>query len=226
MLPGMTRPVHDDDYYESLHTGEALQLPEPLHATVVCTYQHVDRVEDGYAGFDIKPGLLRSKSAKTGKKGQKYIAVPFRHMTPQKGTSANRAHGAVMPPDVYKIVRKSGAFQDPGDPGMGEQLGQRSKLAAVVNLQALARDEEAPMATNYTWKYGLYHGMRQIKKQYGKTEQSTYWTWRTVSERSDPSSWIHPGQAANPVIAAVIRATEADVQRIVLAAARAAWGVE
>jgi len=227
-LPGMSRPVNNDAYAEGLATGKSIAMIGPLHGAVICLYDGVDRVEDGYPAFDMKPGLLGGPAARQGEHGT-YTIVPFRHMTPSsasQGTAGTRAHGSTMPAEVYKIAKATGTFRDPGRARLGEQLGQRSKIAGQINLEALARGLPGPMAGNYTWKYGLYHGMRRIVKAYGKTTQSTYWTFRAVSQRSDPSSWIHPGQPANPVIAAVVEATRADVTAIIVAGARAAFGIE
>lgn len=229
VLPGMTGPVVDDAYYESLFTGESLRFYTPLHGAVISTYDRIDRIEQGFASYDMKPGLLAGPSAREGLHGR-YNVVPFRHMTPKAGSGGQasgdrRAHGAVMPQAVYKAVKAMGRFRDPGDAQLGQQIGQRSKIPAVVNLQALARGQAGPMAGPYTWKYGLYHGMRRIAKTYDRATQSTYMTWRTVSDASDPASWIHPGRQANPVIAAVIAASQETVEAIVLEAARAAYGV-
>lgn len=228
VLPGMTGPVVDDEYYESLFTGESLQLYTPLHGAVISTYPKLERIEQGFASYDMKPGLLAGPSAREGLHGR-YNVIPFRHMTPKKGSSGamegdRRAHGAVMPQAVYKIVKERGTFKDPGDARLGQQLGQRSKLPGAINLQALARGAASPMSGPYTWKYGLYHNMRRVVKQYDKATQSTYMTWRTVSENSDPNSWIHPGRAPNPVIEAVINASRDTVEAIILEAARAAFG--
>lgn len=227
LLPGMSKAISNDDYYESLQTGSALRMITPLHGMVVSTYAGSDRIEQGYPSYDMKPGLLASLSAREGKRG-KFIAIPFRHMTPAQGQAGagQRPHGATMPPAVYKIVKKVGTFRDPGSGRRGVQLGQRSKIASSVNIEAIARGLPPPMADNYTWKFGLYHGMKRVVKQYGKTTQSTYLTWRTVSESSDPSSWIHPGLPANPVVQAVIDATQDEVTRIVMAGARASFGLE
>lgn len=226
LLPGMTRMVVNDDYYEGLFTGDSLRMITPLHGAVICLYQGIDRIEQGYGSFDMKPGLLNGPSSRPTRYGGRYNTVPFRHMTPEKGQigAGRRPHGTTMPPDVYKIVKRDGRFLDPGDPERGEQIGQRSKLAGQINLQALARGQDPPMRGNYTWKYGLYHGMRKVSKTYARATQSQYLTWRTVSSKSDPSSWIHPGIGPNPLIQAVIDAARPQVIEMVMAGARAAFG--
>lgn len=232
MLPGMSRPINNDDYMESLHTSQALQMFDATHGAVICTYPHIERIEQGYASYDMKPALLGGPSVRRSKDGHRYNVIPFRHMTPQKGMpdGAARAHGQTMPLDVYKIVKRDGSFHDPANAALGQQLGQRTKIAGMVNIEALVRGEvegkpNLPMQGNYTWRYGLYHGMRRVMKQYGKVDQSTYITWRAVSDKSDPSSWIHPGQGPNGVIEAVIAATSQGVEEIIMDAARSAFGV-
>jgi hypothetical protein len=90
------------------------------------------------------------------------------------------------------------------------------------------------MTRPYTWRSGLYDAMRR----YGTGRQVQYFTFRAVSEPrrlvtrwrgpggmmvqrvtekgSDPNSWIHPGQAANPLIQAVVEYTMPFVERMLL----------
>ncbi len=228
LLPGMAKAINNDDYYESLFTSDALSMSTPLSASIVSLYPGAQRIEDGYASFDMKPGLLSGKSARMGKNGP-YAVVPFRMMTPNKGGTGSqkdaRAHGATMPAAVYRQVKRTGTYRDPGNARLGQQTGQRSKLPSVVNLQAVARNIAEPMAGGYTWKYGKFHNMKRVVKQYNGATQSTYWTFRAVSAMSDANSWIHPGQAANPIIDAVIDATHETVTSIIMQGAYAAWGL-
>src|SRR4029079_18480094 len=83
LLPGMIRAVTNDDYYESLQTGESLRMITPLHGSVISTYAGLDRIEQGYASYDMKPGLLASPSSRNGS-NEKYLAITLGHMTPQQ----------------------------------------------------------------------------------------------------------------------------------------------
>jgi len=42
---------------------------------------------------------------------------------------------------------------------------------------------------------GYTSGLIKVEKQYNKTKQSTYMTFRIVSDNSDQSDWMHPGYA-------------------------------
>lgn len=220
-LAGMTKPVNDEQYYESLYTSDAIHVHSPLAISVVTLYERALTIEEGKPAYDMKPAILAGPAARVGKNGR-YNRIPFRWMTPQKG-GGNRAHGQAMPLDIYTTVKQQGVYRDPAPRG-GIQQGQRSKLAATININALTAGAPAPMAGNYTWRYGLFHGMRKYTKQYDKARQSTYWTFRTVSEDSDPSSWIHPGFPANPILDAVVDATAETVAQLVLAGAEMAFG--
>jgi hypothetical protein len=56
------------------------------------------------------------------------------------------------------------------------------------------------MFSPYTWKSSPYQGMVRSHR----AGHTTYNTFRVVSSKSDALSWIHPGQAPNPVIQAVL----------------------
>lgn len=52
----------------------------------------------------------------------------------------------------------------------------------------------------YTWKTGKFEGLVKFSKQYDKGRGGQYMTFRRVSDRSDPSSWYHPGFARIPIM--------------------------
>jgi len=228
-IPGMRKPVNDDEYRRSLGLPTTIARIAEFAYAVTADYHAVERIELGYASFDMKPGLLRGKSARTGKDGAKYATVPFRFGTPNlsgpnKGESRPHFPGEqTMPADVYERVKDGTPY-----PRTGE--GARTKVPLTVseyglggvNAEALMRDVAEPMSTPYTWKSGLYDAMTRR----GAPGHRQYYTFRRVSEPrttggttirpdgrivtkplrtkgSDPNSWIHPGQAPNPVVDAV-----------------------
>lgn len=225
MLPGMSRPVKDDEYAQSLQTGEAIQLPGPWEALVISTYAGVSRIENGYPPFDIKPGLLASPNAREGKNGP-YMNVPFRHFTPdEEAPFGDRVHGQTMPPEVYREAKEMEPYQPGGGGGRiaGGELetwGQRGKLLEhylTPAQQAGLRKEKGLLAgqtLSYEWQTGLYAGMVRVAMTYEQKTQSQYMTWRRVSRKSDPASWWHPGQSPNPVIRAVAQEAQHEVARM------------
>lgn len=249
VLPGMRAPVNDDAYARSLGTPSALRRTGRLQWTIMSDYEHAERVELGFGSYDMKPGLLAGPNARVGKDGRKYNTVPFRFGTPigsgpNKGQSRPHFPGeATMPQDVYDTVRALGTYPHTSE-------GQRTKVPLLtdaqgvpvggVNYEALDRGMPPPMQGPYTWKGGLYGGM----KRYGAQGHGVYMTMRRVSEPSlmggsvrtrradgkivdrkfgkgsDPDSWIHPGQPGNPLIQAVRDYTHPHVEVYLVSAAK------
>lgn len=230
VLPGMTNPVEDEEYARSLGMPAALRRVAPMTWMVMADYEKAERIELGFGSYDMKPGLLAGPNSRVGKDGRRYNTVPFRFGTPQtsgpnKGQPRPHFPGEqTMPVEVYDVVKQGGAY-----PASSE--GQRTKVPYLfneagdpiggVNFEAFDRGLDEPMQESYTWKTGLYSGM----KGFGSPGHRMYMTFRRVSEPatstrtyrrpdgkivtiattkgSDPNSWIHPGQRANPVIQAV-----------------------
>jgi hypothetical protein len=241
ILPGMIQEVDDAEYARSLGMPSALRRTGRWEYTITAKYDVAGRIEQGFGSYDMKPMLLHGPHARIGAEGQRWNIVPFRFGTPilsgpNKGQA--RPHfGAdnTMPVHVYKEVKGGDPYPETGE-------GQRSKIPFLftedelggVNREAVIRDLPAPMVRPYTWRSGLYDSMRR----YGSGRQVQYFTFRAVSEPrrivkrwrgpggiivqrvtekgSSPDSWIHPGQAANPVIAAVIDYTRPFVERMLL----------
>ena len=143
-------------------------------------------IEEGTPEYDMKLGLPNSKKARQGKHGL-YLIIPFRHGTP-KARSLQ-----AMPQRVYKqAVQLSFSFSK-GVVGSrmsatGHEVDKYGydwggKLGAV----------KGPLAK--PWHKGsIYSGMYRFKDQ-GTVKQSKaagYITFRTMSQGSNPRSWIRP----------------------------------
>lgn len=220
MFPGMAKPVRSDRYAASIAAPDAMEYPfdgDPFHGRVIATDQRLaGRIERGYASFDMKPSLLAGPASKVGQDGTRYTTVPFTHSTP--GSVGQK--GAPMAESIYAQAAKlphGGRLRLEGE---AATYGLRSKLPAGVNLQATARGLPGPMVAPYTWKVSPYESMVRA----GKAGHTTYRTFRRVSERSDPSSWIHPGQPPNPVVQAVRDYVEPGVKQALEAKVHALLG--
>ncbi len=228
-LPGMVKPIHDDEYAQSVADPSSLDYPfnaDPFWGRVVTTETaRAQRHEQGYASFDIKVGLLAGPTAKHGVHGR-YATVPFTHATP--GTAGQK--GAAMPAPIYEQAEALAHGQRLKLQGELAQYGRRSKNPFVVNLEARARGVPGPMAGPYTWRASPYQGMVRG----GQAGHTTYRTFRRVSDQwtdprgrlhgSDPASWIHPGQPANPVVASVAAYLQPQITAAIQAAIQGAVG--
>ncbi len=225
LLPGMTKPVFSDGYYASLTTPDALQYPfngDAFTGAVISTYARAMMIEEGYASFDMKPGLLKGPKARQTKKGVRYNIVPFRYLLPNE--QYHNRHFPVMPVSIAQAVTAANFTPSKQTESGGKvQWGSRLELAAgeypgaVKNpfytaAEAERRGKENPMADTYAWKSSPFAGMVRIQKAYEQRKQSIYLTFRAVSDQSDPSSWIHPGQPPNPVVDAVANYVRREVE--------------
>lgn len=122
-------------------------------------------LEVGFGAFDQKLGFSKSKKIHRKKDGGWYLTIPIRHSTP-----GGYMFGSPMPKDIYGVAKKL---------GNGESL----KVAGAGDLNW----------NGYQRKSNQYDGLTRIIKSYQKAKQSQYYTFRRVSDKSDPSSWMHPG---------------------------------
>lgn len=248
VLPGMRGPVDDPTYLRSLGMPSAVRRGGQYEYVVTADYERVVVVEQGFPAFDMKPMLLGGAKARRSKDGRRYNIIPFRFGTPQPG-GGSRAHfpgDQTMPGSIYDIVSLGEDYPSGDTEGMRTKLDQLLNTYGEpggVNAQALIRGLSGPMDAPYTWKSGLYAGMRQV----GSPTQRRYYTFRTVSDPdvvwrrvqrpdgrivssrvvrkgSDPNSWIHPGRAANPVMQAVVDYSRPTVERAIGNAVSVAFG--
>jgi hypothetical protein len=144
-------------------------------------------IENGSPPFDMKPGLLKSRKAKRSKDGGKYITVPLALKTPGGG---NRGPSPpVMPGPIYRSAAKLQFGQSMSRlPVKYENLGRRTRLSPDLKKWG-----------HYTWKTSPFVGVTKVQKYPGELPTSStgkmagYKTFRRVSTKSDPNSWIHPG---------------------------------
>lgn len=190
MLPGMSNRIGGtgDKAFEAL-MGDVIEVIGggifsgiPLRAIIAMKdfgQKEALRIQDGYAPYDMKPGFL----AAARKKGKKHFVISFRHTTP----GSTKTLGRVMPPAIYARAKKGDNF--PEQMGTEEDPGD----FALINSRG------------YQWQNGPYAGMININKG---TTQSSYRTFRVISEKSAPSSWWHPGVDSNDVIGATVNYVE------------------
>lgn len=237
VLPGMRAPIHDDKYAKALTTGASLQFPEFLHAIVLpANYEDgAAKVEQGESPYDMKERLLNGPKSKPilDRNGNptpyRYNTIPFRHYTPQ--ASGPISVKMKMPNEVYKQAKKlTRTTQDPSSGAMvwGQSLDWNKTIITRPS-------PDLTKWNDYTHKSDINQNMYRV----GYEHQTQYLTFRRVSTPrtvmtkygpkrvgSDPSSWIHPGMAGNPVIQSVYNYCMPEVEKNLLDIARKAFGVE
>lgn len=157
-------------------------------------------VEQGFKGGNMREWMLNSPKAKHGKNG-KYLIIPFRHGTPDTG---GENVGNAMPTDIYAAAKKlAPTLSRPsraGRTGPTTKWGERL-TASSPHANAAARTQLQTL-TKPWHSASIYTGMIRKQKTYKKA-QSSYSTFRVISERVDRSRkilgikrkehWFHPG---------------------------------
>lgn len=123
-----------------------------------------EKIELGSSPFDLKVGFSQSSLVKASKKtGNWYLDIPFRHGTPNSKLTYSK-----LPYRIYNSAKK------------------------IPNLGKLSVNEPALTSwTGYQHTTSIYDDLKKISIKSGK--RNMYMTWRRVSEKSDPLSWVHPG---------------------------------
>ena len=127
-------------------------------------------LEQGFDQFDIKSGFEKSPKVTNKPSGGWFLTIPYRHNTPG-------ASSPTMPNNIYSRAKKL----------------QSSKQLSEALVAALGYKRETSH-TGYQWKNTMYDNLTRITKVYDSGKKhSQYITFRRVSDKSDPNSWIHPG---------------------------------
>lgn len=156
-------------------------------------------IEEGVGAFDMKIGFSQSPKVKFTKSGGWYLTIPFRIGTPDAiGTN----FAAIMPQDIYDIAKNLSPTTS--QPNIGVVYGDRLGLKDIPAQYATPgiRGAFSDLTNKINNKFGeyehttsIYTGMIKEQKTYQSATQSQYMTFRRVSFKSNPNSWIHTGIA-------------------------------
>jgi len=149
----------------------------------------IQMIERGGSAFDMKEGILRSSKVKVTKAGNKYLTIPFRWATPSALGESDLFTGR-MPNSVYKVAKKLDSATPSGN-SSGIQDSMLTPKRQTLGVRKEVTDGAGKVYAEYSHKSSIYQGIR--KETDSATGQSTYNSFRRVSELSDPNSFIHPG---------------------------------
>jgi len=177
-------------YINGLRQAESFKSYSASSGSDVFEIQLVGKMpnnfEFGMESFDMKeirPGWLGGKKAKTAKDGSKYATIPFRHSV---GNSRFAYTGKAKTDNLKMYLKR--AVRDYGLNKMVRTASGKVKEGAVKRipakspvhgyLEGLTRYQKA---TQGVTRSGLPSGSSQLM------------TFRTISTKSKPEAWIHPG---------------------------------
>lgn len=121
------------------------------------------QLDEGFPAFDMKPNFAHAHNVKKKNGGGWYTTIPFRHTTP----NSKGTNGTPMSRDIYGLAKKL-------QPNQSLKVNGNRKISWA----------------GYQHKANINDGMRKVLQANGR---SKYLTYRTISDKSDPMSWQHPG---------------------------------
>ncbi len=194
-----------------------IQKPEINATTAVIELigRLANMIESGAPAFDMKPGFQNSPKIKQKKNGGWYLTIPFRQAA-ATSLGENEAFSNIMPRQVYNIAKdlKATVSRPNGTVIYGGSLSKDSlpkKFQKPSTREAITDTDNGKVLYGaYQHKSSIYAGIVKTKKLYQKASQSQYFSFRRVSDASDPLSWIHPGFIAANLSDKAIDSTDVD----------------
>jgi hypothetical protein len=169
----------------------------PTQTSVALVGKLANMIETGVSPFDMKTGFEASAKKHMKKDGGWYMTIPFRFATPG-AIGENEVFSGRLPQPVYAVVKSapvtipiSGGMRSAGlDPlQIASPYDQVKTRAAVTNIP------ESKIFAAYEHKSSIYAGITKV--QDSTTGQNRYMSFRRVSDKSDPMSWINSGIEAH-----------------------------
>lgn len=169
-------------------------------------------VENGASSFDMKIGFSKSPKKKPTKSGGWYLTIPMLFRTPSANPRSG-VPGALLPRKIYDLIRNSPSTKRETE---DETISTLSNSAIPNRYQPGQLASLNRAADAYIPKSSIYAGL--VRTQDKETGQSNYNTFRRVSDKSDPKSWIHPGiPAYNLMDQAMTNVDQLDIAETALA---------
>jgi hypothetical protein len=167
--------------------------------------------EFGMPSYDMKavrPGWLGGGKAKTSKDGNKYVVIPFRHSTGDgKRFNYTGKAAAVNSPNLKTQLRA--AVKNYGLDRM-----TRTATGQVVKGVTARIPNTAPV---HPFLQGMVRTQKPMagRTNAGQRGSSTLTTFRIMSEKSKPGSWIHPGLKPANILPEVESWVDSQLGRII-----------
>lgn len=188
-------------------------------------------LEHGKAAWDLRETLLvvgKVAKVRISREGFRYLAVPFRHQAPGGGGARvmGVAYAGLLGEEAARALGRAihrrakqleGTRSAPGGSAGGGQTRWGGRLATDELDVPRLRERHAG---------DLFAGMVRKEKTYARATQSSYATWRMISDnpasfRSDDGgqNWRHPGIPAAGLLRQVQAHLEAETPRVLAAGA-------
>jgi hypothetical protein len=205
-MPGTPRVIKSGaEYAQTIQVN----ITDDFIKEVFTDSPHHKYIEAGHGEIDLKPGLLSGAKVRYSKSGTPYNIVSFRQGTPK--SLANP-----MPVNVYNLAKAAFDKADAEKAAGVRKTPGTSRIVSTSPLKTawgmrMGKDFGGPATTikttskgTYAHKFSKYAGMVRMQVSTEHAKRSEYITFRCVSARSDPASWIVPPLEGAPIRQAVV----------------------
>lgn len=208
---------HAGGYTQGIDEGIAYPFEsDPLHFVVIHTQDIAVYLEEGTVSRDMK-AILANHGTPNKTDGKRYIRIPFEH------ARASLIKAGVDESEINDVVARAKAGERPRLTDMGGVGVRRKYFIGNPGLRRLTMEQgigRGGRPLHYQWKSSPFEGAMPMIKS---GQAVGFKTFRTMSEKSDPNSWIHPGiramhiaeNAANTVEPIFERACDEAIDRAI-----------
>lgn len=166
------------------------------HIAVINNHPAAVYLELGVDAFDMKKMLQTSSKVKISKDGKKYMHIPFEH---------KRDDLIKAGVDPQEISEMQPSTRDPRK--WGDRLTDFGDVGKRKKYFTPTRGKMEKQTVSYEWKTSMFENTYKFKDtKTGQTE--SFKSFRTISENSDPMSWIHPGIRAMNIAGNAVEKTK------------------
>lgn len=171
-----------DEYKRAIYTDR----PDQRTAIVGLTAREsrlAMMIEAGKDAFDEKVGFEGSSKRHEKSNGGWYLTIPFRHATSENIMQLQVPGMGVSVLDLMKT---------------GQTIGTQQLPEGFDEAQTHQLELNTGSVITYKHKAPIYEGLhrRNINSTLNE-KRGGYFTFRRVSDKSDPDSWMHPGFTAH-----------------------------
>lgn len=190
----------------------------------------IQMIEEGASPFDMKKNFEKSAKKHIKADGGWYLTIPFKVGTPETQVTSGFAN--IMPSQVYNLIKNKSIEPSGRSKGLsGQEIGSGSGVPQLFQIptsrSAIINIPTSQAFSEYKHKSNIYQGLFKQKDQV--TGQSSYGSFRRVSDKSDEDSWVHPGLEAKNLAEKAYSIFEIKEEQILqdsINSALAAFGLE
>lgn len=169
-------------------SGLNLQIVSPTEQDIVLVGWLNNSVENGLAPFNMKPSALNGANVKVSKSGSRYVRISFNMAVKGSKLDETQTYSRIIPKSVWQAFTQGKPIPRPHN--------RRNVRPGISNVET---KETFPA---YKHKQSLYAGLKQVGAKLS--------TIRTISDNSNPNSWIHKGIIAYNLRDKALAATDID----------------